>query len=184
MQGNQIRERSAGAGFTLLELMIALVVFTIAIGGISSSLASTSALSRATEERGIALDAALSMMEALRAEVPGEVYVRYNETVLDDPVDGISPGRFFAVPDLVLRPGDADGFAGEVIFPGDGTQLIEDGLVDDDELGMPRDLNGDGVMDAIDHSTNYTILPVRIRVEWSGVRGFQVIELVSQVGVL
>lgn len=177
------RTRARRSGYTLLELMIALVVFTIAIGGISSSLASTSALSRATEERGIALDAALSTMEALRAEVPGEVYVRYNETVLDD-LDGISPGRFFAVPDLVLRPGDPDGFAGEIIFPGDGTQLIEDGIVDDDELGMPRDLNGDGAMDAIDHSTDYTILPVRIRVEWSGVRGFQVIELVSQVGVL
>jgi prepilin-type N-terminal cleavage/methylation domain-containing protein len=37
------------SGYTILELMIALVVLTIAIGGISSSLASTSSLSRATE---------------------------------------------------------------------------------------------------------------------------------------
>jgi prepilin-type N-terminal cleavage/methylation domain-containing protein len=174
--------RGKGAGFTLLELMIAIAVLAIAIGGISRSLAATSTLSRATEERGIAIDAALSVMESLRAETAGEVYVRYNEPTLDDPAVGFSPGRFFAVPSLTLRLGDADGFAGEIIFPGDGAQLLENG--DDDELGLPRDLDADGVVDALDHSLNYTILPVRIRVEWRGVRGFQRVELYTQVGIL
>ena len=178
------------AGYTLLELMIALIVVTIAVGAISTSMASTSSLSRATEERSIALDAALSVMEAMRATDPQEVYLRYNQTTLDDPGTGASPGRYFAVPGLALRPGDPDGFVGEVVFPGDGVQLLE--RVNDVqlgiELGMPRDLNADGVVDPaatlLDHSLDYTILPARVRIEWQGQGGFQRIEMFTQVGVL
>jgi len=174
------------AGYTLLELMIALIVVTIAVGAISTSMASTSSLSRATEERSIALDAALSVMEAMRATDPQEVYLRYNQTTLDDPGAGASPGRYFAVPGLTLRRGDPDGFVGEIIFPGDGVQLLE--RVNDIELGMPRDLNADGVVDPVatplDHSLDYTILPARVRIEWEGQKGFQRIEMYTQVGVL
>ena len=180
------KEQAGEAGYTLLELMIALVVVTIAVGAISTSMASTSSLSRATEERGIALDAALSVMEAMRATDPQEVFVRYNQTTLDDPAAGASPGRYFAVPGLTVRPGDPDGFVGEVIFPGDGVQLLESGT--DVELGMPRDLNGDGVtdpiIDLIDHAGDYTILPARVRIEWEGQGGRQRVEMYTQVGVL
>jgi len=123
----------------------------------------------------IALDAALSVMESLRAADPQEVCVRYRQTTLDDPAAGASPGRYFAVPGLTLRNGDPDGFVGEVIFPGDGFQLLEGGL--DLELGLPRDLNADGLIDAVDHSLDYTILPARIRIEWSGQGGFQRVEM-------
>jgi hypothetical protein len=36
---------------------------------------------------------------------------------------------------------------------------------------MPRDLDGDGVVDALNHATNYVLLPVRVRVAWRGVSG-------------
>ena len=38
-------------------------------------------------------------------------------------------------------------------------------------LGMPRDLNGDSLVDAFDHSGDYVILPVQVRVEWVGRSG-------------
>jgi hypothetical protein len=31
---------------------------------------------------------------------------------------------------------------------------------------MPRDLNGDGVVDALDHSVDRILLPVKVTVEW------------------
>ena len=38
----------------------------------------------------------------------------------------------------------------------------------DPELGLPRDLNGDSIIDAEDHAEDYILLPVLIRVEWAG----------------
>jgi len=39
------------------------------------------------------------------------------------------------------------------------------------DLGMPRDLTGDFVVDANDHSLDYTILPVAVRLVWDGENG-------------
>jgi hypothetical protein len=36
---------------------------------------------------------------------------------------------------------------------------------------MPRDLNGDGVIDALNHADDYLILPVTLRLEWRGAAG-------------
>jgi hypothetical protein len=45
------------------------------------------------------------------------------------------------------------------------------------ELGMPRDLNGDGAVDAGNHSTDYRLLPVIVRVRWQGAGGPSQFEL-------
>lgn len=173
---------SARAGYSLIEIVIAIVVLTIAVGSISTSLVSTTSLSRSNEERTLALDTALSVIEAIRAEDPAEVFVRYNQTTADDPATGPSPGGFFSVPGLTVRPGDPDGFVGEVQFPGDGVTLRED--VGDIELGMPRDLNADAVLDSVDHAADYTVLPVRVRIEWAGTSGLKRVEMYTQIGLL
>jgi len=54
-------------------------------------------------------------------------------------------------------------------------QLRED--VVDNALGMPRDLNGDGVVDTNDHSLDYRLLPVRIRFDWTGKGGRSTLEI-------
>ena len=74
---------------------------------------------------------------------------------------------------VAARDNDPDGIIGEVVFPtemnGGVLELRED--VVDASMGMPRDLNLDGVIDALDHSNDYRILPVVIRVDWeSGTR--------------
>jgi hypothetical protein len=75
--------------------------------------------------------------------------------------------------------GDPDGFPGEIVFPitlvGGVPQLRED--VVNAKLGMPRDLNGDGVVDANNHAGNYQLLPVLVRVRWRGVGGNGLVEL-------
>ncbi len=40
-----------------------------------------------------------------------------------------------------------------------------------EDLGLPRDLNGDSIIDAEDHSGDYLLLPITIRVEWAGPHG-------------
>ncbi len=48
-------------------------------------------------------------------------------------------------------------------------------------LGMPRDLNGDSMIDAADHAEDYILLPILIRVEWQGAHGPRVMELHSML---
>ena len=55
---------------------------------------------------------------------------------------------------------------GEILFPMGGTYGTE---LREDVAGM--DLNGDGQIDIEDHSTDYIILPVSVKVEWNGVAG-------------
>ena len=167
----------------MIELAVAVMVFTVGFGAISTTVATTTSLSRANQENAVALEAAQSVLDQMQTEDFEEIFVRYNRTVLDDPVGVLSPGAFFAVPGLNVRFGDPDGFVGEISFHGDGERLIEDvtalQLLNDVELGMPRDLNNDGVIDGADHSTDYNVLPVRIRLEWIGAAGEQSLEFVS-----
>ena len=88
------------------------------------------------------------------------------------PVESSAPGGSFDVQGLRPLLDDPDGAVGAIVFPtmveaGD-LQLREDVALP--ELGMPRDLNGDGV-DALDHSDDYLVLPVSLEIEWLGSGG-------------
>jgi hypothetical protein len=56
-------------------------------------------------------------------------------------------------------------------------QIVTDETATDQELGveigMPRDLNGDNVVDDADVSDGARLLPVIVTVEWTGVSGVQ-----------
>ena len=71
--------------------------------------------------------------------------------------------------------GDGDGLAGEIEFPtttigGGPVQQLREDIVNE-ALGMPRDLNGDGI-DALDHApSDYLALPTTILVRWVGANG-------------
>jgi len=51
-------------------------------------------------------------------------------------------------------------------------------------IGMPRDLNLDGAVDALYHAGDYMILPVRVRVQWMGASGPRTVELQTQISGL
>jgi hypothetical protein len=53
--------------------------------------------------------------------------------------------------------------------PGLPSQLRED--VDEPKLGMPQDLDGNGVVDGNNHATDYKLLPVLVRVRWRACDG-------------
>jgi len=71
---------------------------------------------------------------------------------------------------------------GEIVFPaisvaGGPLQLREDLLAP--EFGMPngRDLNGDGNIDQLDHSGDYQLLPVIVRLRWRNGAGERTAEI-------
>ncbi|MFT4540763.1 MAG: prepilin-type N-terminal cleavage/methylation domain-containing protein [Planctomycetota bacterium] len=156
------------AGFSLIEVLIAITVFAVSIGAVGTTLVATTALSKTSNEISEAVESACSLLEQVRAEEFQDIFATYNDSGADD-IDGVdtAPGSSFDVDGKSPWVGSVS--VGEVIFPGDGIELREDFV--DRELGMPRDLNGDGVIDDLNHASDYTILPLRVRVRWSGKSG-------------
>ncbi len=169
------RAKRSRAGFALVEVMMAAVVLTVAISGLSASILVAMSLNRVNRDTSIAQQAARRTLEEIESRTFSEIFAAYNANVGDDAgLLSAALGANFAVQGLNPLPGDADGQCGRVIFPtqlnGGIEQLRED--VVDVELGMPLDLNGDlGVIDGLDHAANYRLLPVRVRVEWQGAIG-------------
>lgn len=171
---------NAQAGFSIVELCVALVVILIAIGGLTGSVLSSMRLSRANEETALADEAVQAFADSL-VNIPfADVFATYNEVPEDDPAGAdTANGPGFDVAGLAPQDGDADGFVGRVCFPfvdAPSAELHED--IEDPRFGMPLDLDADGEVDSLDHAADYTILPIAIRLEWRGAAGPRFLETV------
>ena len=163
----------------MIELMVVLAVLTMGVSMFSSTLVSTARNSRMKRETAIAAEGARRAMELMRSQPCASVFAMYNDNPADDPNGvGTAPGKNFVVAGLDLRGGDADGCVGEIIFPTIGSSLREDAV--DTSLGMPRDLNGDKLVDGANHSADYVLLPVHVRIQWKGVSGDTSFDLYNQ----
>jgi prepilin-type N-terminal cleavage/methylation domain-containing protein len=174
----------ARRGFSLLELVVAMAVLLVGIMGFSRSMLSIGRSSQEQHDAALATQAARDVLERIGAESFSEAFRRYDGDPANDPGGaGTAPGEGFAVPGLSAVAGDPDGLPGQVIFPivsASPGRLREDVVMPD--LGMPRDLNGDGVVDANDHSLDYTLLPVLVRVRWRTAGGSGSFELKTMLG--
>jgi type II secretory pathway pseudopilin PulG len=155
----------ARRGTTLLDVTIAAAVLAIAITSLMSLIVSSITLSRVNHETSIAHEAARRTIE----EVQGTEFSNILAVWTANPN--------FAVRGLTPLAADVDGMVGAISFPTVAGQLRED--VVDAGLGMPRDLDGDGVVDAADHSGDYNLLPVRVRLSWRGVSGNRTVDLTT-----
>jgi prepilin-type N-terminal cleavage/methylation domain-containing protein len=168
------------AGFTLVEVMVAVLVLVIAITGISGSMLSAMALNRVNRDTAVAQQAARLAMEELSGRPFSEVFAIYNSNPGDVTAGMPEFGPNFAVFGLNVADGDPDGMCGRIVFPtmtiGAIEELRED--VVDADLGVPRDLDGDGVWPELaNQADGYVLLPVRVLVEWRGLSGPRSIEL-------
>lgn len=179
----QRRPQSARTGFTLVEVLVAVLVLVCALTAFTRSLLGTVQLGRSNREAALATEGARGVIEAFYAADFEDVFALYNETAADDPIAD-TPGADFDVLGLAARDDDVDGRVGKVRFPtidvGGVEVLCED--VNDAGLGMPRDLNGDDVVDADDRSGDYRILPVEVTVQWDGRSGLREVVLRTVVG--
>lgn len=164
--------RSLG-GFALIEVAIAFPIVLIALGMLVQMLASGVRLRQSGSEAWAASCAAQSVLESMRNEDLRSLVALYNSDPLDDPGGpGTAPGNRFVVDDLTPLRGAPRGTIGEVLLPlvNTGTEVAPVFEVREDlvlpNLGLPRDLNGDAVIDANDHRADFTLLPVEIELRW------------------
>lgn len=163
----------------MVELAIVVTLLVFGLLAYSRAIVSAGRCGQQTRECDLATQAARTTLEQLAAESFAQAFRLYNGTGADDPAGAnTGAGASFAVPGLSPVPGDPDGMPGEIVFPtapNDPGALLENVTVF--ELGMPRDLNGDGVVDTASHTLDYKLLPVLVRVRWRGVSGTSVVEL-------
>lgn len=160
--------RSRAAGLSLIELMVVLAILTVALSMFSRTLVSSSQLDPLNRETVIAGEGARSKLEEMRNMRFEEIYALFNDDAADDPDGaGTAPGSQFMVDGLA--PVDGQPFIGSIVFPELNGVLRED--AQDAMLGMPRDLNADGEVDATPRDGDYAVLPVRVRIEWHGSGG-------------
>jgi len=166
----KVRRPRHSRGFSLLEIMIALAVIGLLLLAAMSVMSSSSRLNQSNREQTIAHNAVRAALDNARNREFSRIFALYNGDQADDPDGpGTAPGDRFPVEGLVALPGAPNGMAGRIEFPVQGGALRED--LADAALEMPHDLNGDGAIDAADHRSDYTILPVTVTVEWRSVQG-------------
>ncbi len=160
-------------GMTLMEVALAMPIIMLALGMFTQMLTAGKGLRQSSRENWLASLRAQDALETIRNQPFTDLYALYNEDPLDDPGGpGTAPGQHFSVVDLEPQPGDPDGFVGRITIPSRnaGTDIAPDWQLredaDEPALGMPRDLNGDNVIDANDHSADFTILPVEVEIRW------------------
>jgi hypothetical protein len=164
-------ERSEG--FATLELVVAFGILLIALLAFSRSLVSSTVLTSTSREGTLASEGARRMLEELAGAPFRNVFALYNAEPDDDPDGpGTAPGNGFSIRGLDPRDDDPDGLVGEIVFP--NVREVPGELREDleiEELGVPRDLDGDDFVDGFDHSDDYILLPVLVIVEWKGSSG-------------
>lgn len=162
-----------------------MVVVFVALSITFKMLAETSKQRSINRERAEAVAEIRNVIEDLRNQNFQRVYSLYNADPGDDPGGaGTAPGNRFAVARLSPTDDSPDGLHGEIFFPTfvdpiEGLQLREN--LANKALGMPRDLNGDSIIDGADHSGDYFFLPVRIVVDWDGKAGPHTVQLHTQL---
>lgn len=157
-------------GLTLIELTIATVILTVCCGMLTSTITGTMTHNRVRRERQVAVEAARAVLEDMHNVDFYDVFWTFNQDPTDDEGGpGTARGAHFAVDGLTPLDDDADGMVGEIVLPSTTAELFEN--ADWPSLGLPRDLNGDLSIDELDHSNDYILLPVQVRLRWNGIGG-------------
>lgn len=179
-----VGEGSSRRGSSLVELLVAAAVMMVGLLAFARTLGGALELGRANRQTAQASAAAQAIVERLFAADAAHVFALYNDDPDDDPEGpGTAPGSRFAVAGLEACAQDA-GLGGRIYFPvvaGTPGVLRED--LADAKLRTPLDLDLDGAVDDADHSGDYRMLPVRIRIAWQDEREARELELATIVGV-
>jgi hypothetical protein len=149
------RKIASESGLTLIEVLLAMVVF---IGGgvaFFTGIATTTSIRADCADRFKATEAVLGIAEEISATPIDAVVGVWGE--------GGTPGNTFSIPGLDEGEGEDAVLAGRI-------RIVTNETLSDEEigmaLGMPRDLDGDGMPTSTDVSTTALILPVIVEARW------------------
>ncbi len=141
-----VSDRSTG--FSLLEVVAGMLFLTIGLLGVGAVFVSNQRSYETAIEESLVTHRFRYMIEKIRG-TPFE-----NVALLHQ-------GTAFAV-DEINGTGTVTIFVSEVASGSDAV-----------ELGLPRDLDGDGAATSSDVSANYTLLPIKLQVTWIAMDGVQ-----------
>lgn len=159
-----------------------MAISTFAIAFLTLAAMTTTARSQTqmNTERRLALQAAQSQLEILKNTTFEAIYAMFDDSTHND--GPVAPGAHFDIVGLDPASDDADGHCGEIQMPTRVPPLDEEGNQPppylwegfvDSQLGMPADLDGDGLIDDAPKDDSYLHLPVRVVVRWNGAVGDQ-----------
>lgn len=154
--------------------MVVFTIMTIALSMFSRTLTSASRLDPLSRERSLAAEAAKNIAERMYGYDFEDVYVSFNADPKDDPGgSGKAHGNTFTVEGLdAISKTDP---VGQIVFCDTEGEILE--YVEIEEFGLPRDLNGDGIVDKENHASDCIILPYKILVQWKSRHGNRKFEL-------
>lgn len=172
------------AGVTVVEMLIVMAILLVAVRAFAETITAAARQRRLNHEALVAAEGARFVLESMREVSLANVFALYNSDPADDPAGaGTAPGHRFTVEGLRPMPDEPDGQVGEIFFPavevGGVLELREDFV--DRSMGMPRDLDGDSIIDGTDHSGDYFRLPVSVRLRWMSVVGERTMRIDSML---
>lgn len=192
------RPGRGAAGLSLVETIVSVAILAVGALTAASVLGTSMKLDAINRENAVAFRAARTQIESVRAEPFAQIVARYDDDPSNDPGGaGSAPGGRIlatALGDLngaistvttnvaltLSKLGGKGDAEARVILPlGAGGALREDLVLP--ELGMPADLNGDGTIDGADHRADAVVIPVGVRVTWTGRAGDRSILLTTMV---
>ena len=151
----------------MVEMMLASTVMMVGVASYLSAIVQVDSLRSTSEETGRAIEGAKRALGEVQSSDFADLVALYDANPDNDPGGaGSAPGNSFTVDGLARRTAPNEP-VGEIVLPLDAAGALREDL-DMPELGLPRDLNGDGAIDSADHSGDYQLLPVLVRVRWEG----------------
>ena len=162
-------KRTRRSGFTLVEVALAVTILLVALMAMSASTLRMNSLRRQNRERSVAQNMVRVISENIHSVSEAAILddpTRWSEAIIDALSPGGELGNTFNVTELAPQDGQATVGTIQVVI--DETQSD---LALGFEMGMPRDLNGDGDANDNDVTANARILPVIVTARWNGVTG-------------
>lgn len=159
------RGSSPRTGFTLFEVTITTVVLVVGLLGLCSTRLVVARLRESERERTLAMQAMRTHVERVKARSVAALDSSdgWAATFVEAYTEGGEHERSF--PHEGLAPWDGEDAVVTVSVVTDETLTdLEIGA----QLGMPRDLDGDGLVADSDVSGSAALLPVVVRVRWAG----------------
>lgn len=164
----------ARAGFTIVETAVATTLLVIGVLGYVAAVTTGDRLMLHNREARRAYTAAQTVFAEMQARSIATVFQSYNDDTSDDPAH--APGSTFTANGVGSCMGSASAGAGSVRFPSNDGLTLRENMVDA-ALGMPRDLDGDGVISSAPLTGTPLILPVEVRVAWDSSGGPRTISI-------
>jgi len=162
------KRRNTSAGFTLIELAIAVSILMIGMVSVLSATSRMHSLRKQNRERSLAQNATRSVAERIHARSYelSESPETWAEDLIAEFSDGGAHGHTFDVRVLSALPDrEADGL---ITFVTNETETDQDLGI---RIGMPRDLNADGDDNDLDVAGDARIIPVILEVRWRSQSG-------------